>query len=42
MWHIGENDLTDVHNFVPVMVIKVTKHFFEVMDDNNDICFALL
>ena len=40
MWHIGEDDLTDDRNFVPAMLIMVTEHFFEVMDKNDDICFA--
>jgi hypothetical protein len=42
MWHIGEDDLTNVHNFVPAMLIKVTKSVFEVIDDNDDIYYTSL
>jgi hypothetical protein len=42
MWHIGDDDLTNVCNFVPAMLIKVTESIFKVMDNNDDICFASL
>ena len=44
MWYIGEGDvdLGDLRNYVPSLLVKVTEHVYEVMDDNDDICFAWL
>ena len=44
MWYIGEDemDLSDLRNYVPTLLVKVTQHIYEVMDDNDNIRFALL
>ena len=44
MWYIGEDemDLSDLRNYVPTILVRVYEHVYEVMDDNDDICFASL
>ncbi len=44
MGHFGEDDVdsSDVHNYVPTFLVSDTQHVYEVMDNNDDICFALL
>ena len=44
MWYIGEDevDSSDIRNYVPTILVRVTEHVYEVMDDNDDICFASL
>jgi hypothetical protein len=44
MWHIGKEDVNsgDVRDYVPTLLVKVTEHVYDIMDDNDNICFALL
>ena len=42
MWNVEESDVTDHRNFCPAYLVKVSNTEYEIMDDNDDICFATL
>ncbi len=42
MWNLEDDDATDVRNFIPAYLVKVANDIFEVTDDKDDVCFAML
>ena len=42
MWNLEDNDTTDVRIFIPAYLVKVANSIFEVMDEKDDVCFAML
>ena len=42
MWNLEDDNATDLQNFVPTYLVKVSNDIFEVMDDKDDMYFATL
>ena len=42
MWNLEEDDPSDVRNFVPAYLVKISNSVFEIVDDKDDIYFASL
>jgi hypothetical protein len=42
MWNYDATDIEDIRNFCPAYLRRVSNEKYEVMDDQDDICFAEL
>jgi hypothetical protein len=40
MWNLEDKDPSNVRNFVPAYLVKISNSVFEIVDDKDNICFA--
>ena len=40
MWNLEDDDPSDVRNFIPGYLVKISNSVYEIVDDKDDICFA--